>query len=169
MKISKEKVVLMNYTLKNDAGEFLDSSEGREPLAFIHGLGMLIPGLENELEGKEIGEKLNVTVAPENAYGTRNEELVQIAKKEHFNEPEEVQVGVQFQMEGPMGQPMVATITKIEGDDVTIDLNHPLADMTLHFDVEILEVRDASEEELASVMQPAGAAEECCNDEGCGC
>lgn len=114
MKISNEKVALLNYTLKNDAGEVLDSSEGREPLNYIHGIGMLIPGLERELENKEAGDKFAVKVAPEDAYGTRTPELVQTANINNFNEPNEVKVGVQFQMEGPQG-PMIATITEVNG------------------------------------------------------
>lgn len=148
MKISNEKVVLMNYTLKNDAGEVLDTSEGREPLAYIHGKGMLIPGLETELAENEKGAKLNVTVLPDAAYGKRSDDLIQKANIGNFNEPEEVKVGVQFQMQTPEGGMSIATVTEIAEEEVTIDLNHPLADMTLHFDVEVMDVREATSEEL---------------------
>ncbi len=148
MIIESKKVVTLNYTLKNDAGDVLDTSDGQGPLAYIHGVGMMIPGLETELSGKTVGDKLNVAVPSEGAYGSRDEGLVQKVPLTQFDQPEQVIPGNQFEINGPQG-PMLATIQSVEDDNVTVDLNHPLADMTLHFDVEIVEIRDATEEELS--------------------
>lgn len=148
MNIAKESVVSLNYTLKNDAGETMDSSEGRAPLVYLHGVGALIPGLENELEGKEVGTKLNVVIAPEHAYGNRRDDLLKVVAKSGFQGEEELKVGMQVQLDTEQG-PVVAAVAKIEENDVTLDLNHPLADVTLHFDVEILAVRKATPDEIA--------------------
>lgn len=148
MTITKDMVVHMHYTLKNDDGEVMDSSEGREPLAYIQGIGNIIPGLESELEGKKVGDKLKASIAPKDAYGELKEELVQIVPKEGFQgAANELQEGMQVQVETNQG-PQIAVVTKIEEDDVTLDLNHPLAGMNLHFDVEIMEIREATSEEL---------------------
>lgn len=150
MTVGKNKVVSLNYTLKNSEGTVLDTSEGREPLMYLHGVGGLIPGLESELEGKEAGTKMNVVIAPEDAYGTRREELLHVVPKSGFRgeDGEEMAVGMQVQLETENG-PAIALIAKIEGEDVTLDLNHPLADMELHFDVSIEAVREATEEEVS--------------------
>ena len=147
MEISDGKVVSIDYTLKNDGGEVLDTSDGRDPLSYIHGIGALIPGLESELAGKSAGDELNVTIPPENAYGVRHEELVAVVKRSQFDNNENLEVGMQFQVQQDTGT-RIFTIKKIEGDEVTLDGNHPLADMTLHFSVKVLEVRDATKEEL---------------------
>lgn len=148
MSIVKESVVSINYTLKNDAGEVMDSSEGREPLVYLHGVGALIPGLENELDGKAVGDKLNVVIAPENAYGTRKDDLLKVVSKDGFQGDEELVAGMQVQLDTEQG-PVVAVVSKVEESEVTLDLNHPLADVTLHFDVEILNVRPATADEIA--------------------
>lgn len=148
MQISKNKVVTIDYTLTNNEGKVLDSSQGQDPLAYIHGIGNIIPGLEEALEGKQAGDALTVTVEPEKGYGLRNEELTQTVSRELFQGVEELSVGMQFQADGGHG-PQVVTITSIEGDDVTIDGNHPLAGATLNFDVSVVGVRDAEEEELS--------------------
>lgn len=148
MTIKTNSVVSMNYTLKDENGNILDTSEGRSPLVYLHGVGGLIPGLENELNGKAKGDKLNVVVAPEDAYGTRKEELMQIVPKSGFQGDEELVVGMQVQMQTEQG-PVIASVSKIEGEDVTLDLNHPLADVTLHFDVEVVNVREANADEIA--------------------
>lgn len=148
MKIAKNSVVTVNYTLKNDAGEIMDTSEGREPLVYLHGVGALIPGLENELEGKSASDKLNVVIAPEHAYGNRRDDLLRVVSKDGFQGDEELVTGMRVQLDTDQG-PAIAVVSKIEGNDVTLDLNHPLADMTLHFDVEILAVREAEADEIA--------------------
>ncbi|MCF7807068.1 MAG: peptidylprolyl isomerase [Candidatus Marinimicrobia bacterium] len=147
MNISKDKVASIDYTLTNDQGEVLDSSSGREPLAYLHGHGNLIPGLEKELDGKTTGDKLVAIVPPSEAYGVRSDELLQDFALDQFQNPAEVQVGVQFQVK--YGEDVhIATVTKIENNMVSVDMNHPLADQTLHFDVEVMEVREPTTEEL---------------------
>ena len=138
----------LHYTLKNSDGTLLDSSEGREMLTYLHGVGGLIPGLESELEGKTKGEKLVAVIEPKDAYGTKRDDLLKVVSKDGFQGDEEMQTGMQVQLDTEHG-PAIAVITKIEGNDVTLDLNHPLADMTLHFDVSIEDVRAASEDEIA--------------------
>lgn len=148
MKIKKDKVVAIHYTLKDDKGTVLDSSEGKSPLPFIHGIGQLIPGLEKELIGKEAGQKMEVTVAPADAYGEYRDDMVFNVGKDGFRGEEELQIGMQVEVELEQGK-SIAVVTEIENEDVTLDLNHPLSGQTLHFDVEITEVREASEEELS--------------------
>ena len=147
MKIAHEKVVSIHYTLTNQEGTVLDSSSGNEPLAYLHGFGNIIPGLENALEGKETGEKLSVTVEPEQGYGARDEQLVQAVPRSAFKGVEELAPGMQFQAQGPQGARLVV-VTQVAQDVVTVDANHPLAGQTLHFEVEVSEVRAATAEEI---------------------
>lgn len=146
-KIEKNKVVSIDYTLTNDQGEVLDSSSGREPLAYLHGNGGLIPGLEKELEGKVKGDKLVAIIAPEQAYGLRDAALIQEIPMKNFHDPKEVKVGVQFQVENEH-EVRIATVTAVGESSATVDLNHPLADETLHFDVEVMDVREPTKEEM---------------------
>lgn len=148
MQIKTDAVVSIHYTLTDKAGEVLDTSDGQEPLAYLHGRGNLIPGLEKELEGKEKSAKLNVTVQPEEAYGIRDEKLVRKVSKSSFKGIEDLQPGMQFHSKTDNGVE-VFTVTIIEGDEVTIDGNHALADVTLTFDVEVTDIRKATEEELS--------------------
>ncbi len=148
MNIEKDKVVKFHYTLTNDAGETLDSSEGREPLPYLHGHNGIIPGLEKELEGKQVGDKLKVSVAPAEAYGEINPEMVQMVPREAFSGVDDIQPGMQFQAQAPDGSVQVVVVKDVQPEGVLIDANHPLAGQTLHFDVEIAEVRDATAEEL---------------------
>ena len=148
MQIAQHTVVSLNYTLKNSDGNLLDTSEGRAPLVYLHGVGALIPGLEDELNGKAQGDKINAIIPPEKAYGSRRDDLVKLVSKDGFQGDEEMTEGMQVQLETEHG-PAIAVITKIDGNDVTLDLNHPLADMTLHFDVEIVDVRAATEDEIS--------------------
>jgi len=147
MQIAQNSVVAFHYTLTNDEGEVLDSSEGREPLTYLHGAGNIIPGLEKELEGRGAGEKLNVKVAPEEGYGELQEQLMQEVPRDAFQGVENVEPGMQFQAQ-TQGGPLMVTVKKVEGDTVVVDGNHPLAGQHLNFDVEIAEVREASEEEV---------------------
>lgn len=149
MLVDADKVVLIHYTLTDDSGEVLDSSSGREPLAYLHGKGNIIPGLESALMGKKAGEKLNVQVEPAEGYGERDEQLVQEVPRQAFENVGEVNPGMQFQAQTPQGQTRVVTVTQVADDVVTVDANHPLAGARLTFDVEIAEVRDATAEELA--------------------
>lgn len=148
MKVANDKVVSIHYTLTNSEGNVLDTSEGRDPLAYIQGKQNIIPGLENALSGKEVGEKINVTIPPSEAYGERSLELIQEIPREAFGEVEELQPGMQFQMQSPNG-PVIITVTNVGDENVVVDGNHPLAGQALTFDVEILEIRDATEEELS--------------------
>jgi FKBP-type peptidyl-prolyl cis-trans isomerase SlyD len=147
MQIADRCVASFNYTLTNDAGEVLDSSEGREPLVYLHGKGNIVPGLEKEMTGKKAGDKFKVEVSPEEGYGVHNPGLVQEVPRDAFRGVNDLQPGMQFRAESDRG-PMSVVITAIEGDKVTVDGNHPLAGATLHFAIEITEVREASVEEV---------------------
>ncbi|MCZ8132063.1 MAG: peptidylprolyl isomerase [Steroidobacteraceae bacterium] len=147
MQVATDKVVVIHYTLKNDAGEVLDSSDGSEPLAYIHGNGNIIPGLEEALEGKAAGDKLQVKIEPAKAYGEHNPELIQNVPKRAFQGVGNVQAGMRFTAQTEHG-PRQVVVTRVVGDMVTVDGNHPLAGQHLNFDVEITEIRDASREEL---------------------
>lgn len=146
MQIESRKVVTLEYTLTDEGGDVLDTSKGGEPLVYLHGSGNIIPGLESALAGKGEGESLKVTVSPEDAYGDRDEDLMQTVPKSRFGD-EELEVGMQFQARGPEG-PVLLTIVRVLADTVTLDANHPLAGKTLSFDVTVLSVRDATLEEL---------------------
>ena len=149
MKIEANKVVTMHYTLKDKEGVTIDTSEGRDPLAYLHGVGALVPGLESELNGKVKGDKFSAVIQPEHAYGNRDEALVRVVPKSGFQGEEEMTVGMQVQIDtGEQGM-AIATLTKIEGEDVTLDLNHPLSDMELHFDIDVVEVREATADEVS--------------------
>lgn len=148
MKIAKNKVATIHYTLKDKNGTVIDKSEGQEPLSYIQGLGNIIPGMENGLEGKEAGDKTSLVIAPEDAYGPRNNEMVAQIPLSNFPEKDKVQPGAQFVAQSDKGS-RNATIIKVEDEEVTADFNHPLAGVELHFDVEVKDVRDATEEEIA--------------------
>ncbi len=147
MEIAADTVVLIHYTLKDDSGEVLDSSAGGEPLAYIQGHGNLVPGLEKALEGKQDGYTAAVTISPRDGYGTRDEALVQRVPKRSLQGAGEIRKGMQFQARTDDGMRLF-TVTGVAGDMVTLDGNHPLADQTLHFDIEVVSVRDATSEEL---------------------
>jgi len=147
MKIESNKVVQMHYHLTDEDKNVLDSSKGRDPLAYIHGVGNIIPGLEKQLTGKSVGDKVEAIVAPAEGYGERDENLMQVVPKSGFQGDEELQEGMRVQV-GTEHGPAIASVAKIDGDDVTLDINHPLAGVTLHFDVEIMDVRDATQDEL---------------------
>ena len=148
MQIAKNSVVFIDYTLTDPDGKTIDSSVGKQPLPYLHGRGNLIPGLEKALEGKSAGDNLKVTVSPEEAYGVRDDKLVQVVPKSAFQGVPNLTIGQQFRSQTPTGN-VVVTVTKIEGDNVTVDGNHALAGIPLTFDVAIKEVRKASQEELA--------------------
>ena len=147
MEISSHKVVIIDYTVTDEQGEVIDTSKDEEPLAYIHGTSNLIPGLEKALEGKSAGDSLNVDVPPEEAYGLRDETSLQVVSREQFEGVDDLQVGMQFEAQDDDDVQLV-TIAAIDGGDVTLDANHPLAGITLHFEVSIVDVRDATQEEL---------------------
>ena len=147
MQISADTVASIHYTLTDKNGKVLDSSEGKDPLAYIQGKQNIIPGLENALNGKAAGDKLNVTIPPEQAYGVFNQELIQEIPRTSFGEIKDIQPGMQFQMMAN-NNPVIVTVASVSDDKVKIDANHPLAGEHLTFDVEVVEVRDATSEEL---------------------
>lgn len=149
MQIDKDKVVTINYKLTDPEGQVLDSSEGRDPLAYLHGRGNIIAGLESALEGKNPGEQVQVTIEPAQGYGEKDDTLVQQVPRSKFEGVDKVEPGMQFTAQTQMG-PRVISVVDVDQDSeqVTIDANHPLAGVTLNFDVDIVEVRDATAEEL---------------------
>lgn len=147
MELGKHKVGTLNYKLSDNEGNQLDESTDSSFL-YLHGENNIIPGLEKALEGKQSGDKLNVEVAPQDAYGERSEELVQTVPKNIFPDDADVIEGMQFHAQSTNGEPMILTIKSVEKDEVVIDSNHPMAGMTLHFDVEIVDVREATEAEI---------------------
>ncbi len=157
MQVGKNSVVAIDYTLTGPDGAVIDTSKGREPLPYLHGAGNIIAGLERALEGKVKGDSLKVTIAPVDAYGEKDLQQVQVVPKTSFQGVPDIKEGMQFRAQGPNGM-QVVTVTKIEGDKVTVDGNHPLAGITLTFDVEIKDVREASKEELehGHVHEPGG-------------
>ena len=149
MKIASNKVATLHYTLKDDKGALIESSVGSgEPLSYIHGIGNLIPGLEAKLEGKQVGDKLSVVVPAEDAYGERDEELIEEVERSEFDDGEELEVGKEFQYDDEDGNIFHVRIVKVTDTMVTIDGNDPLAGQTLAFEVEVLGVREALAEEL---------------------
>ncbi|MCP8686662.1 FKBP-type peptidyl-prolyl cis-trans isomerase [Marinobacterium sedimentorum] len=147
MQIAENTIVQIHYTLKNAAGDVVDTSAGQEPLAYLHGGGNIVEGLESALAGKIVGDKLDVTVEPERGYGERREDLVQDVERSNFVGVEEIEVGMQFLAQTPWGEQPV-TVIAVADDSVQLDGNHPLAGETLNFSVEVVDVRQASEEEL---------------------
>jgi FKBP-type peptidyl-prolyl cis-trans isomerase SlyD len=148
MKIAKNKVVAIDYTLTDPKGEVLDKSSKGQPLHYIQGAGNIIPGLEKALEGKSAGDTLKANIPHAEAYGPRDEDLLQEIPREHFSEIKDLRVGMELEAESEEGI-RVITVTKVEDDKVTVDANHPLAGLDLTFDVTVVEVRDATAEEVS--------------------
>ncbi len=144
MQISKNKVAAIHYTLKNNEGEVIDSSEGRDPLYYLHGAGNLISGMEDGLEGKNAGDKFTLKISPEKGYGQVDPDMVQKVPRSAFG-TQDVKPGMKFST----NQGGVVTVTEVETDNITVDANHPLAGVELNFDVEVMEVRNATDEELS--------------------
>jgi FKBP-type peptidyl-prolyl cis-trans isomerase SlyD len=149
MQATRGAVVSFNYTLTNDEGLVIDKSDEGCPLTYLHGYENIIAGLESALEGAEPGDKKDVTVEPAEGYGVSDEEAVFQIEKSSFPEGEEVKVGMTFAGETPNGD-IPLRVVDVTDDMVTVDANHPLAGVRLHFAVEIVGVREASEDELAA-------------------
>ena len=147
MEIADQKVVSIDYTLKDDNGNVIDQSQEGQPMAYLHGSQNIIPGLENALAGKKAGDEVKVRVTPEEGYGERSDAMTQTVPIDLFEDKEMVKEGMQFHAQTDAGV-QVVTVTKVEGDQVTVDGNHPLAGMHLNFDVKIADVREATAEEL---------------------
>ncbi|MBX7056535.1 MAG: peptidylprolyl isomerase [Leptospirales bacterium] len=148
MQIAANKVVTLRYRLTDNDGDLIDESTDAEPMAYIHGMGNIIPGLESALNGKGRGDSMKVTVPPAEGFGERDESLMRNVPRKAFDGVDDLQVGMQFQTDGGEGMEVV-TVVGMEGDQITIDGNHPLAGVTLTFDLTILEVRDATKEEIS--------------------
>jgi len=146
MHATQDHVVSIEYTLKNSSGEVLDSS-GDEPFAYLHGAQNIVPGLEKAIEGKKQGDEVDVKLSPEEGYGPRRDELLSDVDKAELDQIPDLEEGMQLQAQTPQGI-QVFTVTKIDGDKVTLDGNHPLAGEELNFKVKVLEVREATSEEI---------------------
>lgn len=165
MQIADGTVVAMDYALKDDDGNLIDQSQPGNPLAYLHGHRNIIPGLEAALVGKQTGDSVDVRVDPADGYGEFNAALEQVVPRERFEGVEHLEVGMQFQAGTEQG-PVTVRVTKVEGDSVTVDGNHPLAGKHLNFSVTITEVRAATEEEIAHGHLHAGGG--CCGGNGGG-
>jgi FKBP-type peptidyl-prolyl cis-trans isomerase SlyD len=147
MQIAPNSVAAFHYTLTDEQNQVIDSSAGRDPLTYLHGSGQIVPGLEKQMEGRSAGDKFNAEVAPEEGYGAHQPGLMQEVPRDAFQGVDDIQPGMQFQGRGPQGEINV-TVTGVEDDKVFIDGNHPLAGKTLHFAIEVIDVREASAQEL---------------------
>lgn len=163
--VQDNTVVSIEYTLRLADQEVIDSSEGREPLTYIQGLGQIIPGLERALEGMTVGEEKDVVVAPEDGYGERNPDLVETLPRSIF--PAEVEVGEAYHMHTESGASMMVYVEEVADETVTVNLNHPLAGETLYFHVKVAGLREATEEELAAGLGGCSCGCEDCGDEDC--
>jgi len=170
--VRDDLAVSVDYTLRLTDGEVVDSSVGRGPLTFIQGRGQIVPGLENALYGMSAGEEKDVVVAPCDAYGEFDAELFETLPRSVFPADTVLEEGQGFRLRTNSGQVAVAYIDSIENDQVTLDLNHPLAGETLYFNVKIADLREATAEDLADSPQAGGCSEcagGCADDqEGCG-
>ena len=148
MKIADGTIVAIDYTLKAEDGSTIDTSEGDEPLFYLHGSGQVVPGLEAALLGKAEGDKLSVTVKPEDGYGPRHKDRILTVPRASLPEGQEPEVGMQLEAQGRRGEHIILWVTEVNAETVTLDGNHPLAGTTLFFDVEVKSVREATKEEL---------------------
>lgn len=156
MKIGKDAVVGIEFSMSLDSGEEVDRSEPGKPLSFVFDSGQMLPGLEQKLEGMEAGQSTKFTVEPEDGFGMPREELLQKVPRSRFPEENELKVGMAFMFTGPSGSHPF-TVREIDDDNVTIDFNHPLCGERLHFDVKVVEVRQATSEELGNARQDPSA------------
>jgi len=147
MQIDTHKVVTLNYTLKDDDGNVIDQSSDAS-FVYLHGASNIVPGLENALQGKASGDEFSVAVQPEEGYGVRDDTRVQAVPRAMFDDDAEIAPGMQFHAQGPDGGQLVVTVMQVEDDQVTVDGNHPLAGVILNFDVSVVDVRDATREEI---------------------
>jgi FKBP-type peptidyl-prolyl cis-trans isomerase SlyD len=147
VQIAKNNVATINYRLSDDQGNLIDESAGRDPVVYLHGVGNLVPGLERALEGKSQGDSLSVIVPPQEGFGERDDALVQDVPRDRFEGADSVEIGMQFQARTPAGV-RVFRVVDVKDDSVRVDGNHELAGETLHFDVEVLDVREALPEEI---------------------
>lgn len=148
MQIEPNSVVTLHYTLKDNDGNIIDQSEDGSFL-YLHGAMNIIPGLEKALTGKTVGDELSVSVSPDEGYGEKDSTRIQEVPKDMFDNADDIKVGVQFHAQSPDGAAIVVTVTEVKDDTVVIDGNHALAGVDLNFDVKVVEIREASEEEIS--------------------
>lgn len=146
--ITRDSAVSFHYRLTDEQGNLLDASE-HQPLVYLHGHHNIIPGLEKEMEGKQVGDEFTATIAPAEAYGEYQQEAVQTIPREYFQGVDKIEVGMQFQTQTEGGHPLLVQVTAVDEKSVTVDANHPLAGKTLTFEVKIVSIRPASAEEIA--------------------
>ncbi|MBQ3670495.1 MAG: peptidylprolyl isomerase [Treponema sp.] len=162
MIIEKNKMVKIHYTLKDSEGTVIDASKENEPLEYLHGVGILIPGLERQLEGKSAGEKIHAEVEPAEGYGEYDENLVSDVSRSQFDANIPIEIGQTFQADTPSG-PFLVHVTNVTDDTITVDGNHELAGKKLFFDVNIVDIRDATADELEPFEYSGGG----CGGGGC--
>jgi len=157
MQIDTHKVVTLNYTLKDDNGAVIDQSNDAS-FAYLHGASNIVPGLETALQDKRAGDEFSVSIEPEQAYGPRDDSRIQAVPRSMFPGDTEIEAGMQFHAQGPDGSQLVVTVARVADDQVIVDGNHPLAGVTLNFDVSVVEVREATQEEIdhGHVHAPGG-------------
>lgn len=147
MQIADNRVITLNYTLKDDQGNIIDSSQDGS-FAYLHGAANIIPGLESALLGKSAGDAFSVTIEPAQGYGERNEAMTQVVPRNMFETDAQIEVGMQFHAESPDGHPIQVTVVAVSDEGVTVDANHPLAGVNLNFDITVLDIREATAEEI---------------------
>ncbi len=147
MKISKDTVVAIDYTSRNQNGNVVDTSEGRQPLVYLHGYKQIVPGVETAIEGLDAGASMNLWVGPQDAYGERDPNAVLVLPRSAFPTGETVEAGSMFRAFRPDGKPIIFSVIDVTGDMVVVDANHPLAGQTLQIDVQVVSVREATDEE----------------------
>ncbi len=149
MKIAKDRVVALEYKLHLGDGQVIDESEPGQPLSYLHGRGQIVPGLEGALEGMGVGEGKQVVVPPTQGYGEHDTRGVQEVPRAMFPQDAELRPGMRLAAQTDSGEVIPIGIREVKGDTVLVDLNHPLAGKTLHFDVTVRDIRDATAEELS--------------------
>lgn len=162
LKIQPNAFVSLDYTLHDEDGELLDQSggDGGEPIDYVHGYGMLVPGLEAALSGLEMGDEREIIVSAEDGYGEHDEELVLEVERSEFPDPAKVVEGDEFLAESPDGDDVPMRVVEVKEDSVIVDANHPLAGLALHYKVKVLVVRNATEEEIETAARELAEAEE---------
>lgn len=155
------KVVSIHYTLRLEDGSVVETSQ--EAFDYLHGADNIVPGLEEALEGKKVGDVFEVSVVPEKGYGTYEEAAVQVANRADFPDDMTLEPGVLFYTEMENGTTVPCRVAGVEDDNITIDFNHPLAGETLLFSVEVMSIREATAEERTHGHPGAGGG--CCDVE----
>jgi FKBP-type peptidyl-prolyl cis-trans isomerase SlyD len=146
--VEKNSAVSIEYTLRSDAGEVIDTSVGDDPLTYLHGHGQIVPGLEREITGKKKGDEVKVKVSPADGYGEKDERKTMKVPKKELPKGMKPEVGMQLSAESPTGDVVPVWVTEVHADSVTLDGNHPLAGQNLNFEIKVMDVRPATKDEL---------------------